>query len=132
MNKYKLLKWLNDEISMYEKRIEERKGPNYHDESERILRFEERLGEAIRIKEHIPSEQEETCEYCQGEKSLSEREIEPYSDIYTGFGVDISGENLLIESCTAVGRPSRDYTFSDKEIEIKFCPMCGRKIKAGE
>lgn len=50
MNKDKPIQWLDNEIAMYEKRIEERKGPNYHDESERILRFEERLGEAIRIK----------------------------------------------------------------------------------
>lgn len=92
----------------------------------------------------IQSEPEETkpieiegvkpCTYCQGKESLSERELEQYSDVYTGFGVDISGGKLLIESCTAVGGPSKDYTFSDTKIAINYCPMCGRKIneKAGE
>jgi hypothetical protein len=51
-----ILKKIDEDIEMYQKRIDIRKGTNYHDETERILRFEERMNEAIRIKEIIQTE----------------------------------------------------------------------------
>lgn len=58
-----ILKKIDEEIEMYRKRIEVRQGPNYHDESERMLRFEERMNEAIRIKEIILAELKEKTNF---------------------------------------------------------------------
>ncbi|MDF2537435.1 MAG: hypothetical protein K0S76_456 [Herbinix sp.] len=52
---------IDAEIAMYRHRIENRTGPCYHDESERLMRYEGRLHEAERIKEIILSEQKEPC-----------------------------------------------------------------------
>ena len=59
-----LIEKIDAEIAMYQQRVNNRQGENYHDESERLLRFEERLHEAERIKELILSEQKEPCKGC--------------------------------------------------------------------
>lgn len=100
-----LLKKIDEEIEMYQKRIAIRQGANYHDESERIVRLEERLNEAIRIKEIIQAEQKEPCEYCK-------------TDLYKRIGVskDKYGCNVV----------SGDILEHQK---FKYCPMCGRPIQ---
>lgn len=59
MNKENLIEKIEERIKTYEKRIRVRQGANYHDESGIIYRFEERMLEALLIKEIIQSEPEE-------------------------------------------------------------------------
>ena len=69
-----IIKKIDEEIEMYKNRISVRQGANYHDESERIIRFEERLNEAIRIKEIIQTEQKEPC-HSQSECKYKENDL---------------------------------------------------------
>lgn len=70
-----IIKKIDEEIAMYQQRIDNRNGACYHDESERLIRFEERLHEAERIKEIILSEQKEPCKGCQHDGEY-ENEVE--------------------------------------------------------
>lgn len=70
-----IIRKIDEEIALYEKRIAVRQGLSYHDESERIMRFEERLNEAIRIKEIIQAKQKEPTEEDLKERYYQAREI---------------------------------------------------------
>lgn len=95
-----IIKKIDEAIEMYKNRISVRQGANYHDESERIIRFEERLNEAIRIKEIIQAEQKEPCGYCKG-----------LNNNYA----EIQMKNYEIEWAHTFGK-------------INYCPMCGRPL----
>jgi len=59
------------------------------------------------------------CEYCEGKKNVCDyAEDSRYPTFKSGIELSIDG-NILIADC-----PREDY----KEIEINFCPMCGRKL----
>ena len=77
-----IIKKIDEEIEMYKNRISVRQGENYHDESERIMRFEERMNEAIRIKEIIQSEQ------------IEDNRIESYTVKTKGDVIRESNESL--------------------------------------
>jgi DNA-directed RNA polymerase subunit RPC12/RpoP len=102
-----IIKKIDEEIAMYSQRIKNRQGACYHDESKRLLRFEERLHEAERIKEIILSMQQGetgTCEY-----TLADEESSTYE----------------CSKCGAL------WTFIDgdpEENKMRYCPECGRKI----
>ena len=95
-----LIEKIDAEIAMYQQRVNNRQGENYHDESERLLRFEERLHEAERIKEIILSEQKEPS----WKQYIRQRQITIIDDhCVCGMAIDNGWE---------------------------FCPKCGRQINA--
>ena len=73
------------------------------------------------------------CEYCcndwKKKKWLAERtEYGKGADCYIGIDVCVNENILEIEAVGEVGYPSQDSTVVNKDIEIKYCPMCGRKL----
>ncbi len=99
-----LIEKIDAEIAMYQQRVNNRQGENYHDESERLLRFEERLHEAERIKELILSEQKEPCGWCK----------ENYRFEYNW--IDEDGNTVTTDNHMVIGGIA-DY-----------CPVCGRPL----
>lgn len=73
------------------------------------------------------------CEYCckdlKNKKWLSKRtEYSECTDCYVGMEIFINENILEISSVAEVGYPSRDSTLAEKNIEINYCPMCGKKL----
>lgn len=70
------------------------------------------------------------CEYCDKEnpKSLSERTLSRYHEVYAGIGCAVDSESgvLMIESCLDNMHISPVY--EEIEIKINYCPLCGRKL----
>lgn len=76
------------------------------------------------------------CEYCSNEKTrkqLTERNTySSVDDVYIGIDSYIDGNILKIEAVGEVGRPSKDTTWVEDSKRIKYCPMCGKKLKVKE
>ena len=68
------------------------------------------------------------CDCCQGKECISNRELSERSDAYTGFDISIDGNILSVACCVEIGSMSQGTTYAEKDIEIKFCPMCGREL----
>lgn len=68
-----------------------------------------------------------SCEYCKGEKDLhSLRENLSYKgDFYPGIHIVVDDWALHITCIPDVYEPG----FEEAEVPIKFCPMCGEKLK---
>lgn len=67
------------------------------------------------------------CEYCKGDKGLIEREHGNMSlkgDFYAGIDAYIDEGILSVDSVADVYEPN----FTEVEIKINFCPMCGEKL----
>jgi hypothetical protein len=120
-----ILKKIDEEIVMYQQRIKNRQGQCYHDERERLLRFEERLHEAERIKEIIISSQPEPCDFCS--------KVDFVNDYGSTFYKSLIDSDST-EECVYIIK-SEDGTYelvmnteTVKSKEINYCPICGRKL----
>lgn len=75
------------------------------------------------------------CEYCKdytysdSPTCFQERTLSDISDNYVGFDIYINdNKQLEVQGCFEVGRPSKDAAYGETQINIKYCPMCGRKL----
>ena len=68
------------------------------------------------------------CGYCQDGELIDYRALGKYSDAYTGFDISINGNILSIVCCVEIGSFSQGTTYAEKDIEIKYCPMCGGEL----
>ena len=68
------------------------------------------------------------CEYCKdyNQKCLSERndKMSRKGDFYSGITTYIEENKLQIQAVADVYEPN----FTEKSIEINYCPMCGREL----
>lgn len=71
-----------------------------------------------------------SCCYCKGEKSLIERgeHFALAGDFYAGIEVCIDKDTLSVDSIADVYEPN----FTEDEVKIHYCPMCGQKLKIKE
>lgn len=80
----------------------------------------------IKTLENEPEE----CEYCRepfAEDIFNNRTFSKNNDIYTGFSVEIY-EDALLHICCCADTPYTKGTWSECDVKIKYCPMCGREL----
>lgn len=67
------------------------------------------------------------CEYCEGDEFLANnREYNFPTDTYNGFEVWLEDNKLSIYAC--LDKAKAVTASGSVEIEINYCPMCGRKL----
>ncbi len=68
-----------------------------------------------------------SCDYCNGTKSLIERDqaFSTHGDFYVGIGASIEDATLYIESVADVYEPN----WTETDVKINYCPMCGSKLR---
>ena len=65
------------------------------------------------------------CEYCKGSKFIQEgKETGIKANGYVGLDVWLDYNKLNIDGSVDVYEPN----YIEIEIEINYCPMCGRKL----
>lgn len=70
------------------------------------------------------------CEYCRGDKWLSECDdkFSYKGDFYPGIDIFIDDDGVL--DITVVP-DTYEPCYMEKRIKINFCPMCGQKLSEG-
>lgn len=70
------------------------------------------------------------CDYCNGKKYLAERSgpLSYKGEFTPGIEVCIDGDILSVDSIADVYEPN----FTEEDIKIRYCPMCGRPLKIQE
>ena len=67
-------------------------------------------------------------EYCEDRRDLMsfDKKLSHKGDFSPGIQICINGDILSAMAIADVYEPN----FTEKEIKINFCPMCGRKLSA--
>lgn len=65
------------------------------------------------------------CEYCENGKEI---EGEEYNQNTYNIDKNILNMNIIADVYDDFGNNVIDYVEVDDFIEIKYCPMCGRKL----
>lgn len=70
------------------------------------------------------------CDFCKGDKLLMSRNehLSYKGDFYAGIEACIDGDILSIDAVADTYEPN----FTEEEIKINFCPMCGQKLSDQE
>jgi hypothetical protein len=126
INRQAINELFNSEIKMYEKRIESRKGSNYHDETERIREFRSRIANAEYWNDKIKSLPPAMPTRKKGKWiKIGDR----------GFGVS----DTVICKCSECeyktefrGKFDGHSLVIDPKHAHKYCPSCGLEMENAE
>lgn len=71
-----------------------------------------------------------SCEYCRGTRTLIEQrdKLSRKGDFYPGLEVGVEDGELWVIAIPDTYEPG----YLEDSVKIKFCPMCGERLKGKE